>query len=330
MQSHPTPLIDQLAAAPMRAAFFGVRNALVALALLVASAQLSSAQTVTATKDDGIPAATKVNPGANVNYTIQINATGSAATGVTLTDPTAVNTSEVAGSLNVTPVALNDTYPQNVAANMTVNTATSGFTVVTNDYPGILAGNPVALSALTITTSGTSANGGLVSMTTSGANVGRFVYSAPPGFTGTDTFTYTISNGVAGTPAGSATGTVTMNVVGPVIWFVDDSAPAGRERHLDGHQLEGLPDCLASRRGRRGGPSHLSGQRVPMAMASASTPTNGSSAREPAAPALMRSWELRTARIPRDGPRSAGPGRRGPQWPEVTSSSWPTTTRSSA
>ena len=184
-------------------------------------------KTVTATKDDGIPAATKVNPGDNVTYTIQINATGSAATGVTLTDPTAANTSEVAGSLNVTPVALDDTYPQNVAANMTVNTATSGFTVVTNDYPGILAGNPVALSALTITTSGTSANGGLVSMTTSGANVGRFVYSAPPGFTGTDTFTYTISNGVAGTPAGSATGTVTMNVVGPVIWFVDDSAPAG-------------------------------------------------------------------------------------------------------
>ena len=174
-----------------------------------------------------LPAATKVNPGDNVTYTIQINATVSDATGVTLTDPTAANTSEVAGSLNVTPVALNDTYPQNVAANMTVNTATSGFTVVTNDYPGILAGNPVALSALTITTSGTSANGGLVSMTTSGANVGRFVYSAPPGFTGTDTFTYMISNGVAGTPAGSATGTVTMNVVGPVIWFVDDSAPAG-------------------------------------------------------------------------------------------------------
>ena len=157
----------------------------------------TSAQTVTATNDDGVPATTKKNPGDNVTYTIQINATGSAATGLTLTDPTAANTSEVAGSLNVTPVALDDTYPQNVAANMTVNTATSGFTVVTND-PGILAGNPVALSALTITTSGTSAQGGIVAMTTSGANVGRFVYSDPPGFTGTDTFTYTISNGVGG------------------------------------------------------------------------------------------------------------------------------------
>ncbi len=183
---------------------------------------------ITATQDDGVPAATRKMVGETVTYTIQINSTGSNdATGVTLTDPTAANTSEVAGSLNVTSVARDDTYPQTVQANQTVNTATSGFTVVTNDYPGILAGNPVALSALTITQSGTSSNGGIVAMTTSGANVGRFVYSAPPGFTGTDTFTYTISNGVAGTPAGSATGTVSITVSGPVIWFVDDSAPAG-------------------------------------------------------------------------------------------------------
>ena len=197
----------------------------------MASAQLSSAAvTVTATNDDGVtPNSTKKNPGDNVTYTIQINSTGTTdATGVTLTDPTAANTSEVAGSLNATPVALDDTYPQTVQANQTVNTATSGFTVVTNDYPGILAGNPVALSALTITTfDAASLNGGIVTMTTSGANVGRFTYAPAPGFTGTDSFTYTISNGVAGTPAGSATGKVTITVAGPVIWFVDDSAPAG-------------------------------------------------------------------------------------------------------
>ena len=135
---------------------------------------------------------------------------------------------------------------------MTVNTATSGFTVVTNDYPGILAGNPVALSALTITTSGTSANGGIVTMTTSGANVGKFTYAPAPGFTGTDTFTYTISNGVAGTPAGSATGKVTITVAGPVIWFVDRLSAGWRERHLDGHQFEGIPDCGAGDHGDRG------------------------------------------------------------------------------
>ena len=223
------PLIHRLIAAPLKATSRGFRNAAFAIALLMASAQLSSAAvTVTATNDDGVPAATKKNPGDTVTYTIQINSTGGTdATGVTLTDPTAANTSEVAGSLNVTPVALDDTYPQTVQANQTVNTATSGFTVVTNDYPGILAGNPVALSALTITFDAARLNGGIVTMTASGANVGRFTYSAPPGFTGTDTFTYTISNGVAGTPAGSATGKVTITVAGPVIWFVDDSAPAG-------------------------------------------------------------------------------------------------------
>jgi hypothetical protein len=148
----------------------------------------------------------------------------------------------VAGSLNATPVALDDTYPQTVQANETVNTATSGFTVVTNDYPGILAGNPVALSALTITAfDAASLNGGIVTMTASGANVGRFTYAAPPGFTGTDSFTYTITNGVAGTPVGSNVGKVTITV--------------------DWHQFEGVPDCRASCRGRCGEPSHLSRQR---------------------------------------------------------------------
>ena len=85
------------------------RNALIAAALLVASASVSSAAvTVTATNDDGVPAATKKNPGDNVTYTIQINSTGTTdATGVTFTDATAANTTEVAGSLNVTPVEHN-------------------------------------------------------------------------------------------------------------------------------------------------------------------------------------------------------------------------------
>ena len=90
MQSHLTTLIHRLTAAPFKATSHGVRNAMLALALLVASAQLSSAAvTVTATNDDGVtPNSTKKNPGDNVTYTIQINSTGTTdATGVTLTDP---------------------------------------------------------------------------------------------------------------------------------------------------------------------------------------------------------------------------------------------------
>ena len=78
----------------------GVRNAVVALALLVASASISSAAvTVTATNDDGVPAATRKLQGDTVNYTTVISNTaaivaGNAndATGVMLTNPTPLNT----------------------------------------------------------------------------------------------------------------------------------------------------------------------------------------------------------------------------------------------
>ncbi len=65
---------------------------------------------------------------------------------------------------------------------------------------------------------------GTVNMTTSGANVGKFTYTPNPGFTGTDSFTYTISNGVAGGNATSITGRVIISVGGPVIWYVDPNA----------------------------------------------------------------------------------------------------------
>jgi hypothetical protein len=55
-------------------------------------------------------------------------------------------------------------------------------------------------------------------MTLSGAGVGRFTYDPPPGFTGTDTFTYTAHCGTA-----SATATVSIPVSG-MIWFVDNNA----------------------------------------------------------------------------------------------------------
>ena len=64
-------LIHRLIAASLKATSRDFRNAAVAIALLVASAQLSSAAvTVTATNDDGVtPNSTKKNPGDNVTYT---------------------------------------------------------------------------------------------------------------------------------------------------------------------------------------------------------------------------------------------------------------------
>jgi CSLREA domain-containing protein len=75
--------------------------------------------------------------------------------------------------------------------------------------------------------SGTTAQGGTVSNlnTTNGS----FDYDPPAGFTGADTFTYKVKD--TGCPApgvDSSAATVTINVTGPVIWFVDTTlVPAG-------------------------------------------------------------------------------------------------------
>ncbi|MDQ6525251.1 cadherin domain-containing protein [Nocardioides sp. LHD-245] len=56
---------------------------------------------------------------------------------------------------------------------------------------------------------------------------GQFIYDPKPGFTGSDTFTYTLSDNSVVAPANqTATGTVTIKVVGPVVWYVDGDASA--------------------------------------------------------------------------------------------------------
>ena len=182
-----------------------------------------AAPNVTATKDDNTAPGVRKNVGNNINYTLTIGNSGDAtATGVVLTDPTPANTTLVAGSLNATPVAIDDTYPSTVIANTSINTATSGFSVITNDFAGFSADAAVANTALTITAfDAASTGGGTVGITASGADVGKFTYAPAPGFTGTDTFTYTISNGVAGGTAASIKSTVSITVGGPVVWFVN-------------------------------------------------------------------------------------------------------------
>ena len=51
---------------------------------------------------------------------------------------------------------------------------------------------------------------------------GTFTYTPPLGFTGMDEFDYTFM-----TAGGAETGTVSLNVDGPIIWFVDENAPDG-------------------------------------------------------------------------------------------------------
>jgi hypothetical protein len=73
------------------------------------------------------------------------------------------------------------------------------------------------------TTGATVPAGGTVTVTN--ASTGAFDFDPPPGATGNVTFTYTVCD--SGNPAPSAcsaTATATINVAGPVIWFVDANA----------------------------------------------------------------------------------------------------------
>lgn len=64
--------------------------------------------------------------------------------------------------------------------------------------------------------------------TVAAAADGSFRFTPPPGVTGNVTFTYTIADtGCPGPGVDSAPITVTFNVAGPVIWFVDTAAAGG-------------------------------------------------------------------------------------------------------
>ena len=69
----------------------------------------------------------------------------------------------------------------------------------------------------------TSSEGGQVQVEDDGA----FTYDPPPGFEGTDTFEYTITDGVA-----TQTATASLDVTGRT-WFIDDTAPAGGDGRLN-------------------------------------------------------------------------------------------------
>lgn len=97
-------------------------------------------------------------------------------------------------SVNDPPPKTDDTFA--VDAESTGNV----LDVLANDAPNVDPGE-----TLTITAVSTPNNGGTVSITNAGA---RLTYSPAPGFAGTETFTYTISDGAGGT----ATANVTVHV----------------------------------------------------------------------------------------------------------------------
>ena len=102
---------------------------LLALALFfVSHAVMAGPPVISATKDV-VGGNTRKNPGDTVTYKITIgnsNAVGTLdATGLQLHDAAPNQTSDAANTLNVTPVAIDDTYGPHVIANTSINTANS-------------------------------------------------------------------------------------------------------------------------------------------------------------------------------------------------------------
>lgn len=177
---------------------------------------------ITATKVDSFPDPDgdgRVSPGQTITYSVTINNTGpDPALNLTLNDTVDPNTTIVGGSAVSTPIAFDDAY--NVVGNVRIQP---------NAAQGLLANdiNPNTGNNSGLTASGptTSTANGQVTINSDGS----FSYNPPAGFTGTDTFTYTVTS-ANGTDTGSVT--LTVGTAGAVIWFINATAPVGGDGRL--------------------------------------------------------------------------------------------------
>ena len=158
------------------------------------------------------------DPGDTIEYTITVNNTGpDPGTNVVVTDTLQNIQTLVAGSLAVSPIAVNDTFASIGNVGITVPDGASD--LMANDT------NPGGGGTLSITpiVNGPTTQLGTVNVSADGS----FTYNPAPGFEGADTFTYTLTNGSGLTNQG----TVTINVAG-MIWFVQTGAAAGGDGRL--------------------------------------------------------------------------------------------------
>lgn len=186
-----------------------------AVALLLGSGVLHrvlSAVIITATKTDMLSIDADSNsvpsPGDTLFYQITIQNTGDAdATNAVFNDTIDNNTTFVPNSLDTTPLARNDSYStvgnvqlsvpaaSGVLANDSDPDGSGGLSVVSSDPFSLLGGSVNALAD------------------------GSFTYDPTTGFSGTDTFNYIATDG----EGNNNNATVSIDV-GPVVWFIDNSA----------------------------------------------------------------------------------------------------------
>ncbi|MBI4470248.1 MAG: cadherin-like domain-containing protein, partial [Acidobacteria bacterium] len=170
------------------------------------------------------------DPGDTLMYTVTItNNGGTTATGVTFTDTIDGNTTLNAGSVQSTPIAVNDSYT--ASGNIQISLAAPG--VMTNDVDPD-TGNNTGLTVTQVQGSGANIGvstattaagiGGVTGFVTLNAN-GSFGYEPPPGYTGGDTFTYQVTDAGGGT--NSATVTITIS---QMVWFINNDAMGSLNR----------------------------------------------------------------------------------------------------
>ena len=185
---------------------------------------------IVATKTDsyaGAPA--PAEPGQTITYTVKIENKGDAeATGITFEDTIDPNTTLVDLSVNTQPITVPDGYT--ASGNIPISVAAPG--VLDNDRDPDTGNN----STLTVTeVQGDSTKVGVAVDTTAVGrdsvkgsvtlnSNGSFTYEPPPGYEGTDTFTYKAGDGAAGD-----VNTVTITISG-MVWFINNAASGSSNR----------------------------------------------------------------------------------------------------
>jgi hypothetical protein len=136
------------------------------------------------------------------------------------------------GTVRVTVTCVNDpptaaAGPYAVRSNIQINTPiASGLLALSFDHPS--EGSAVSVSPASVGTFATTASGSVTV-----AADGSFTYDPPPGYVGPDDFSFTVTDSGSPLPAQtSAAATVTLNVAGPVVWFIDASAAGGGDGTL--------------------------------------------------------------------------------------------------
>ena len=174
----------------------------------------------------------KADPNDRIRYKVTIQNTGAASgTNTQLNVVPDPRTTFVAGTFKSTPLAVPDTYTATGNVGISVPAASG---VKANDFDDNLAG-----ATLSVTTPPTS---GVVVL----SNDGSFTYTPNAGFTGSDVFTYTMTDATP-VPAAPTTDATTVTItVSNMIWFVDNTSGGSGGTGTLADPFKTLPNFNAS------------------------------------------------------------------------------------